>query len=1079
MADPGPPTETTDLTCEWCGTPLPAGARFCPNCGSPVEPSAAAGGPGSAEVLDVAERKVVTVLFADLARSTELANMLDAERFRELLSAFYALVSRELTSLRGRPEKFAGDAVMAVFGLPHAHEDDALRAVRAGLIIGDRTERLGERFGLHRPLGVRVGINSGPVAAGPVGSSGDGPSDRPLVSGAAVNLAARLQQAAEPGEILVGETTFQLTRYAVEFADVRSFPAKGFAGDVQAWPVRALSARSTRRTIPLVGRRHELRLIRDTFDRLRESSRAHLLTVLGEPGIGKSRLVDEFVAALPDDVRVLSGRAGEFQEDVTFAPIAEMLLREIGVDQGAPAEEIRSRLRDIVGGCCDPSEVERTAAQLGLALGLGEGIGESRRYRAAEIRHGLGRLLEGLTRSGPVVLVFEDLQLARPALLDLIDQLVPGIRRLPVLVVAVARDHLLEQRERWGSGRGDAITIRLEPLTHSEGAELALAAGGAPDEDTARRVAAQSGGNPFFIIETTGMMLQEHPEHLIGAPHGHILAPTVQAVVASRIDHLPEDARELIRKASVLAGGPFGTTDLQLVAQPRAELLRTLEDAELLVRDDDRPDRWRFRHEMLRDVAYESLPKRERQRLHLAVADALLEKEAERHRQAVAYHLEQAAWAALDLDPQDRSLADRAVDALNEAGDQARWRIESRTALDLYERALAMAAPEEEWGQREARILSRMGESRYWLAEFEEAATVLERALAMNGGDPWIVAHASRFLGDIELNVRARPDRAEDLFRDALEASRALEDPWAEARSLIMGAWVPYWRDDHETARKMFEEGLAIARNNPARDRWAEARALTSLASVATGISAETEAVALAEEAFRLGQEMHDPFTTAVARQYMGNSSRRMWKLPEALDLLDIAVRTFRDLDARWELASALSDRGMVKRLLGNLESAEEDLRETVRLCRQLGERNLITWSMERLIRVLVERGEVHEARRVLLEVGPQLDLSDPGARLSLEEAETVIALGMGDWEDALQHARTVLDLYASSTPNDVAGAVWGVGQVFGAEIVGGEEALERARKLLERNHWRQALEEPGLLLGALRKAGVEALTRG
>jgi class 3 adenylate cyclase len=208
--------------------------------------------PAAAEaLLEVAERKVVTVLFADLARSTELATMLDPERFRELMSAFYAMVSRELASLRGRAEKFAGDAVMAVFGLPHAHEDDALRAVRAGLIIRDRTAKLGERLGLHRPLGVRVGINSGPVAAGLIGEQSV-PTDRPLISGAAVNLAARLQQAASPGEILIGDTTHQLTQYAVEFGEPRLVPAKGFQGDVRAWPVQALSTRSSRRTIPLV-----------------------------------------------------------------------------------------------------------------------------------------------------------------------------------------------------------------------------------------------------------------------------------------------------------------------------------------------------------------------------------------------------------------------------------------------------------------------------------------------------------------------------------------------------------------------------------------------------------------------------------------------------------------------------------------------------------------------------------------------------------------------------------------------------------------------------------------------------------
>ena len=1068
-----------EATCEWCGALLPPDARFCSNCGSPVEGVSASDRDLGGDVPDVAERKVVTVLFADLARSTELANMLDPERFRELLSAFYTTVSRELSSLRGRAEKFAGDAVMAVFGLPHAHEDDALRAVRAGLIIRDRTERLGERFGLHRPLGVRVGINSGPVAAGAVGDTGNGPSERPLVSGAAVNLAARLQQAADPGEILVGETSYQLTRYAVEFAEPRAVAAKGFEGEVRTWPVEALSARSTRRTIPLVGRQHELRLMQDIFDRARESSRAHLLTVLGEPGIGKSRLVDELVARLPDDTKVLAGRTGEYEEDVTFAPIAEMLTREIGLDHDAPPDQIRDRLERIVGGCCDSSEAERVAAQLGLALGLGEGGREGRRYRAAELRNGLVRLLEGLTVRGPVVLVFEDLQAARPTLFDLIDQLLAGIRRLPVLVVAAARDSLLEARPGWASGHGDAVTIRLESLAPEEGAELAQVAAGSLDEATARRVATQTGGNPFFIVETTGMLMQEHPEHQAGAPHSHLLAPTVQAVVASRIDHLSDEARDLIRKASVFAGGAFGLSDLEIVAQPREDLIRTLQDAELLVRDGDRADRWRFRHEMLRDVAYESLPKRERQRLHLAVAESFLQREAGRHRQAVAYHLEQAAWASIDLNPSDRSLADRAVTALTEAGDQARWRIESRTALDLYGRALALAASEDDWGRREAWILSRMGEARYWLAEFEEAGSVLERALELGGSDPWTMAHASRFLGDIELNVRARPDVAEDLFRAALEASRELKDPYAEARSLIMGAWVPYWRDDHDTARRMFEEGLAIARSNPEGDRWAEARALTSLASVVAGVGDEGDALALAEEALSLGRQMHDPFTTAVAQQYMGNSLRRMWRLEEGLSLLDGAVRTFRDLDARWELASALSDRGNVHRLLGHWAAAEEDLRATVHLCRDLRERNLITWTIERLVRVLVERGELAEARKVLAESEPMLDPSDPGARTSVLLAEQFIALASGDREAALERGREHVELTRTDPPNDRAGVTWWMGRIYGPDQGGGVGALEEARELLEAHHWIQAIREPDLLLEAVERSGVQPVPLG
>ncbi|HYT80348.1 MAG TPA: adenylate/guanylate cyclase domain-containing protein, partial [Actinomycetota bacterium] len=411
------------MTCERCGAVLPDDARFCPRCGAPV----------TAFITE--ERKVVTMLFADLARSTELSAQLDPERFREVMAAFFRSVSTELESLRGRAEKFVGDAVMAVWGVPHAHADDALRAVRAAFAIRDRTVRLGEALALPVPLRVRVGINSGPVA------TGSGTGDQLLVAGAAVNMAARLQEAAAPGEILVGETTWQLTQYAVEFGPSRAVTARGFADEVKAWPVEALTARSTRRTIPLVDRRRELRMLVDTFERMRESGRPHLVTVLGEPGIGKSRLVEEFVAGLPEEAKILTGRASGFEEDVTFAPIADMIRRELGAERDTPPAELRGRLEEIVEGCCSPSDSERVVARLGLALGLGMDVRqrdpaelwdeslarseeyvaaegrERHRYRSAEVRAGLEMLLEGMAQAGPIVLVLEDLQLAQPDLL--------------------------------------------------------------------------------------------------------------------------------------------------------------------------------------------------------------------------------------------------------------------------------------------------------------------------------------------------------------------------------------------------------------------------------------------------------------------------------------------------------------------------------------------------------------------------------------------------------------------------------------------------------------------------------------
>ncbi len=1063
------------MTCDQCGAPLPEDARFCSQCGASVA------------VFATGERKVVTILFADLARSTELSAQLDPERFREVMAAFFRTISSELESLRGRAEKFVGDAVMAVWGVPQAHADDALRAVRAAFAIRDRTVRLGEALALPVPLRVRVGINSGPVA------TGSGTGDQFLVAGAPVNMAARIQEAADPGEILVGETTWQLTQHAVAFGPSRVIAARGFADEVKAWPVEAITARSTRRTIPLVDRRRELRLLVDTFERMRESGRAHLVTVLGEPGIGKSRLVEEFVAGLPEDVKILTGRATEFEEDVTFAPIADLIRREVGADSDTPPLELRSRLEEIVEGCCGPSETERVVARLGLALGLGievrdrdpaklweeslarfeeyvesDSREERHRYRSAEVRAGLERLLEGMTRAGPVVLVLEDLQLAQADLLELVEELLKRNHKIPLLVVCPARDELLEVRPEWGGGIADAVTLRLDPLGADDAKELAMAAGEAVDEPTARRIADQAGGNPFFIIETTGMLLQRHEAHESGAAHEHLLPPTVQAVVASRLDHLAAESRDLIRKASVFARSTFSDWELSLIAEPRQEVLRDLEDEEFLVRDPERPGVWRFRHDMLRVVSYETLSKRDRLRLHLQLADGIsASSDADRYPQVIAFHLAQAARASIDLEPGDRTVPDRAVKALAKAADIARRRMESRTAIDLYQRALELAGPDRGWGKREGRILAGMGEARYWLADFELSHADLSRAVEVAGEDAWTRTHALRFLADITLNVRSDPERATTLFEQALSAAAELGDPFAMARTLLMAGWAPFWRNDLATSRTMFKDALALTRQNPEGDRWAEARALVSLTSVVSPHGDEEEALRLGLEALALGRGMDDPFTVAVASEAVGNSLRRMLRLDEAEPYLDEAVRAFRDLGARWELASALSNRADIYRLSGRLQTAETDMRESLDVSRHLGERSLIRWTARELVRVLLDQGMREAAQRVLDDPTAWVAVGDTESHWSRVYAQMVMALYDGEREQALEGAREILRLgKEEGYTNPMAADAWWVGKVFGPEVVGGEGALEEARKTLEAAHWHQAIREPELVSG-------------
>ncbi|HEY5904492.1 MAG TPA: AAA family ATPase [Actinomycetota bacterium] len=935
------------MICAACGRPLPDDARFCSGCGAAVAGS-----------LATDERKVVTVLFADLVDSTGLAQQLDAERAREVLGRFYDAATHELLNLRGRPEKFIGDAVMAVFGLHQVHEDDALRAVRAGLAIRARAHRLREELGLAHELEVRVGIESGEAA------TGSGPSEQLLVTGSVVNAAARLQTAAAPGEVLVGTTTHALTRIAVSFADARDVAAKGFDEPLRAHPVQGLSTRSVRRTIPFVGRGRELNALREAFHDVVAAGTPSLVTIVGEAGSGKSRLADELFAGLEPGVAVLHGHAQVPAGSASFAPVAAIVRQLAGIDDDDPPQRVTERLRDLVDGCCDATETDRVVGGLGLSLGLAEPSLDESAF-VQDVQGGFLRLVDGLSAGLPVVLAFEDAHELAAPMLDLIERLGSGRRRGPALVVTLARPDLFEQRPRWGTDAVAHTLLALEALSDDEATELVRQAGGDRiDERDARTIAERAGGNPFFIVETTGMLLEGHR-------HAGAVPPTVQAVVAARLDALPTPARDVARRSSVFLSS-FDRDEAAALAPAEGAIdtrLQELEDAELLVRVDDGAPRWRFRHQTLRDVAYASLPKRQRRELHLVVADRLV---ADGHRSWAADHLEQAALAALDLEPASRELPDRAADALAEAGDRARRRMENRSALGRYRRALALAGDGDGWGVREARVLAGMGEAFYWLGEYPGASEVLEQAveLGTRHDDDWTLALALRFLGDISINVAADVDRAEILLDRSLDAAERLGEPAAIARPLLFAGWVPWTRKRLEDAEAIWRRALGIAEAND--DRWARVRSLCSLSIVIADQDRLDEATEMIERAREAAIDMGDQFSLAVATVQEGRLHEERLDFEKSLPYFDRGIEIFTDLGARWELGDALAERGIAERELGRLDDAERDLRRAIAISEELGERQLAGWTWRALAHVSERRGD-HEVaeehrRRAALE---------------------------------------------------------------------------------------------------------------
>ncbi len=1002
------------------------------------------------------------MIFVDLVGSTKLSSRIDPERYREVLTRYYRMVADELESLRGRAYNFAGDAVVGVFGLQHTHDDDALRAVRAGLGLVDRVGRLGHDLDLPAPLRIRVGIHTGSVAIGTEAS------EHGLIYGATVNMAARLQQAADPGTVLVSETSYLLSQSQVQYGPVREIEAKGFEEAARAWPVAALQPGSSRRTIPFVNRKRELRLLQDAFDGARETRRGHLVTLFGDPGIGKSRVADEFIASLPDGTKVMRGRANPFEEDATFGPIAQILLHEMGQAPHAPPDALRARLEEVVMECCPVDEARQIIARLCIALGIGGEARDEKRYPIAEIRSGLLALIRGFAGRGAVVMVIDDVQAAQGPMLDLIEEIVHEADGIPLLVICAARYSLLDEHPGWGGGRGNSVNLYIESLSLDDSTQLARDAGERLDDATAERVARHAGGNPFFIIETTGMLA--HPGKRLVTTDTippTLLPPTVQAVIATRIDHLSPAARSLVRQASVFSRSSFTLDELDLIAEPTSEVMTELEAEELLEREEERADVWRFRHGMVRDVAYETLPKRERRRLHLLLADALSgdPETARRRPRALAFHLQRAAVAGLDIDPGDRTIADRAVEALARAGHIALKGPNMRAAEEDYQKALELAGPERGWGRREAKILASLGETRYWLGEFDSAVPVLERGLKLGREDPAIRAQASRFLGDIELSIVGDAKRAAELLDDALEAARGLGDQWTLARTLLVAAWAPYFRQESDVAREMFEEALRTARANPDGDPWSEARALVALSMLEGDEGDEQDGFALASEALAIAETAGHRFSIAVAREAVGGSLRRMMRLAEAEAHIDAAAAAFRELGARWELASALTSRGIVRRLAGRSEEAVTDLKEAYRLCRELKERSIVTWTASAYARALVNVGDVGSARRVLDETAPIAGADGPASEDWLDHAEVEILLAEGERDEALDKALAILRYERDEgSSKDAAGRVWWISQVFGTDAAGGRAEVERARELLERTNMRQSLREPELV---------------
>jgi class 3 adenylate cyclase/tetratricopeptide (TPR) repeat protein len=656
------------LVCARCGQKNPEGARFCNSCGAPFESTA----------LAREQRKTVSVVFCDVTGSTELGESTDPEALRALLARYFERMKAIVEAHGGSVEKFIGDAVMAVFGVPVAHEDDALRACRAAVEMRGAWPKLG--------INGRIGVNTGEVVTG---------TAERLATGDAVNVAARLEQAAQPGEVLIGGATLALVRAAVDVDDERRLELKGKAEPVPAYPLLAVTGEVVRRvSAPMVGRERELQGLRDAFARAVADRSCQLFTILGSAGVGKSRLVVEFLAPLGG--RVVRGRCLSYGEGITYWPVVEILKQLGTLPEGVPARPLLSLL-----GETDAS------------------------VSADEIAWGFRKLLEQEAQTQPLVVVFDDLHWAEETLFDLVEHIADLSRDVPILLLCMARPDLLERRPSWGGGKWNAATVLLEPLDAAETDRLFAELGDVPQE-LHERIVRVAEGNPLFLEEMLAFV-RDSGSTTVEVP------PTIHALLAARLDQLDPAERSVLESGSVegrtfhrgavaaLADGD-GSVDQRLVALVRKELVRP-----------DRPqlpgdDAYRFRHLLIRDAAYDALPKAVRADLHKRFADWLEEHgigliELD---EVLGYHLEQTHRYLMELGKTDPRVAGRAGERLAAAGLRAMEREDLPAARSLLGRAVELL-PDDRSLRRQ--LLVDLGYAQIDAGQIEQAREAFDEAL--------------------------------------------------------------------------------------------------------------------------------------------------------------------------------------------------------------------------------------------------------------------------------------------------------------------------------------------------------------
>ena len=977
------------------------------------------------------ERKLVTVLFADIVGSTALGMEHDPEVVRAALMRTFDAARAVLETHGATVEKFIGDAVMAVFGVPAAHDDDAERAVRAAFALHARVAELAR----DRPLGfaLRVGVNTGEAV------TGSGGGDQFLVTGPVVNVAARLQQAAQPGEILVGPFTQAMTKGGIGYGPPREIEAKG-VGRLSAWPALELHSGVPEQHrglpglhAPLIGRGRELDALQNAYARVLAEGAPSLVTVYGPPGAGKTRLTTEFAAAVGTD-KVRTGRCLPYGEAITFYPVQLILWADAGIRPTDDHITARAKLDAAVAGAfLDEAERDGVAARLAVIASLARPadalpeIGDAE--LPDELRWGVRRYIERRASAAPLVLVFEDVHWAEPALLDLIEHLAEWTRA-PLLVVCLARPEFRDLRPNWGANVPNAAAIALTPLRPEDTRQLIaeLLAIDALSETVRQEVVTRAEGNPLYVEEFLRMLMESgRIAHEGGrwVARGSIetleVPPSLQGIITARLDRADPEVKRLLQSGSVV-GRLFSTSAIEAIggAEPPPTALRDAVRRDLLVEADERAPGtgrvYRFKHVLMRDVAYGTLPKADRARLHDNYGRWLESAFGDRATEIgdiVGYHAEQAFLYAQELGADDAPvLGSRALDLLLEAASRARLRIDPHAAWRLYARAAAVASGFDcDLSRRIDAVTNAISFSSGfethgpdWTARCADALALAEQGGPNAGLVRMLITSAwARY------NDAADTAGALALADRAVDVARSLPDSEPRIVALLDRAQLEYFAvGDPRVEERLLDEATGIARasHTPLLLRALGSRHLIAFLALDLTASAAIR---------REWESLLPPEPSKLLRfrqaQFAGWDASEAGDLDLAVGQLEVAVGHAREAGVPNAIASGLWLLGAALLEAGEVERARLALEESAVLFERLNARGQSPEAHGLLARIAVRQGDPERARRHLALAEQQRNPKDQEVMQLLGVARGELAVAAGDDPTADQEFRWSIEV--------------------------------------------------------------------